>query len=440
MSTAEPIVNVGIITSPALFFEFHGEFICSSNQTLYTGTKKAAFHEGKIDFEGEFFDELSFNPKDAATAFIRIKDVVIGIQFHWQRTEDQQFQGGLKIVTDGKNLVAINQIGVETYLKSVIASEMKATSSIELLKAHAVISRSWLLAQMEKSHSIKKQSIHYNPIIQTGDSLIRWYDREDHTLFDVCADDHCQRYQGMIRQNQLVSDAVEATAGEILEYDGFICDARFSKSCGGVTELFENCWEPVPHPYLTTLRDDDSDQTIPDLTDEENASQWIRSNPPAFCNTHDPAILSQVLNQYDQETTDFYRWKITYTQEELSQLIAERTGIDFGQVLALEPIERGTSGRIVRLKIVGSKRQLIIGKELEIRKALSKTHLYSSAFVVDTHDVRDGIPQRFEIIGAGWGHGVGLCQIGAAVMGAKGYDYQAILKHYFREAAIVKRY
>jgi SpoIID/LytB domain protein len=440
MATAEPILNVGILTSPSIFFELHGEFISSSDETIHTGPKKVVYHDGKIDFEGDLLDELRFTPTDMLSSFIKINEVTIGIQFHWQRKEDQQFQGGLKIVPDGKNLTAINQIGVETYLKSVIASEMKATSSMELLKAHAVISRSWVLAQIEKSNTIKKQSIHYNPIVQTGDSLIRWYDREDHTLFDVCADDHCQRYQGIIRQNQWVNDAVETTRGEILEYDGFICDARFSKSCGGVTELFENCWEPVPHPYLTALRDDDVDTGMPDLTEEATASQWIRSNPPAFCNTQDPEILSQVLNQYDQETTDFYRWKVTYSQEELSQLIAQRTGIDFGQILALQPMERGTSGRIVRLKIVGSTKQLIIGKELEIRKALSKTHLYSSAFVVDTYDVQNGVPRRFEIIGAGWGHGVGLCQIGAAVMGAKGYDYHSILKHYFREASLVKRY
>lgn len=440
MTNAEPIVNVGILTSPTLFFELNGAFRCESDQKIHSGTKKVHFYEGRIDFEGQLFDELQFIPLNEADSNIKMHDVVIGIQFHWQRKEDQQFQGGLKIISDGKNLIAINQIGVETYLKSVIASEMKATSSMELLKAHAVISRSWLLAQIEKSHAIKKQSIHYHPMIQTSDSLIRWYDREDHTLFDVCADDHCQRYQGMIRQNQWVSDAVEATRGEILEYDGFICDARFSKSCGGVTELFENCWEPVPHPYLTALRDDDTDQRIPDLTDEETASLWIRSNPPAFCNTHDPEILSQVLNQYDQETTDFYRWKVTYSQQELSQLIAQRTGIEFGQIKALEPIERGTSGRLIRLKIVGTAKQLIIGKELEIRKALSKTHLYSSAFVVDAYDVRDGIPQRFEIIGAGWGHGVGLCQIGAAVMGAKGYPYLSILMHYFKGASLVKRY
>jgi len=436
----EPIVSVGILIQPTITFSFHGEFACTPAASKVQGVSTASLQDGMIEWEGAFYDELVFSPIDPGNAFFEIQQVIIGINFHWERKEDQKFLGGLKLVVDGDNLVAINQLGVEVYLTSVISSEMSATSSLELLKAHAVISRSWLLAQMEKAAMVKSQDSHYVSIERTEDSLMRWYDREDHTLFDVCADDHCQRYQGIIRQNEVVEQAVQATWGEVLEYDGEICDARFSKSCGGITELFENCWEPVAHPYLVALRDDAEDDAVVDLTIEANAEKWIRSAPPAFCNTDDHNILNQVLNNYDQETTDFYRWTVSYSQEKLSQLIALRTGIDFGTILALIPVERGTSGRLIRLKIVGSKKTLIIGKELEIRKALSTSHLYSSAFVVDAFDLKDNVPQQFLLTGAGWGHGVGLCQIGAAVMGAQGYDYHAILLHYFRGASIVKRY
>jgi SpoIID/LytB domain protein len=436
----EPVVSVGILIQPTITFVFHGEFNCVPSSRSVRGKSSASCHEGKIEWEGQLYDELVFSPMNSVTSFFEIQQVVIGINFHWERKEDQQFMGGLKIVVDGDNLVAINLIGVESYLTSVISSEMSATSSLELLKAHAVISRSWLLAQVEKATEVKTKDVTYSSTIRTEDSLIRWYDREDHTLFDVCADDHCQRYQGIIRQNETVEQAVQATWGEVLEYDGMICDARFSKSCGGITELFQNCWEPVDHSYLTVLRDAAGDDALIDLTIEANAEQWIRTAAPAFCNTHDHAILDQVLNNYDQETTDFYRWTVSYSQEKLSQLIAMRTGIDFGDILALIPVERGTSGRLIRLKIVGSKQTLIIGKELEIRKTLSTSHLYSSAFVVDVVDLQDGVPQRFLLTGAGWGHGVGLCQIGAAVMGAKGYNYHDILLHYFRGASIIKRY
>jgi SpoIID/LytB domain protein len=436
----EPVVSVGILIQPTITFVFHGEFGCTPASPKVQGVSTASFQDGMIEWEGAFYDELVFSPLDPANAFFEIQQVIIGINFHWERKEDQQFFGGLKIMVDGDNLVAINLIGVESYLTSVISSEMSATSSLELLKAHAVISRSWLLAQVEKAVEVKTKDVTYASTVRTKDSLIRWYDREDHTLFDVCADDHCQRYQGIIRQNETVEQAVHATWGELLEYDGMICDARFSKSCGGITELFQNCWEPVDHPYLKVLRDAADDDALVDLTIEANAEQWIRSAPPAFCNTHDHAILDQVLNNYDQETTDFYRWTVSYSQEKLSQLITMRTGIDFGDILALIPVERGPSGRLIRLKIVGTKQTLIIGKELEIRKTLSTSHLYSSAFVVDTFDLKEDVPQRFLLTGAGWGHGVGLCQIGAAVMGAQGYNYHDILLHYFRGASIVKRY
>ncbi len=277
--------------------------------------------------------------------------------------------------------------------------------------------------------------------IKHENEIIRWYDREDHTIFDVCADDHCQRYQGITKaSSRQVADAVRATRGQVLAYDdGEICDARFSKCCGGVTEEFQYCWENTPKPYLLAVRDGTG--TMPhDLTKEANAEEWIRSAPDSFCNTSDRKVLSQVLNDYDQETPDFYRWHVTYTQEELAALIKEKTGTDFGGIVDLVPVERGKSGRICRLKIVGTKATLTIGKELEIRRTLSKSHLYSSAFVVDKEGSKDGLPERFVLTGAGWGHGVGLCQIGAAVMGEQGYGYDRILLHYYRGADIKKLY
>ena len=317
---------------------------------------------------------------------------------------------------------------------------MSANASKELLKAHAVISRSWLLAQVEKNFNLNGSVTPYKSCYRDNETLIRWYDREDHELFDVCADDHCQRYQGITRaSNPIVREVIKETRGEVLMDNDTICDARFSKCCGGVTEKFENCWEPVPHSYLTALRDGET-PAYPDLTDEREAEQWIRTSPEAFCNTKDKKVLSQVLNNYDQETTDFYRWKVEYEQEELSKLILKRSGIDYGQILDLVPVERGTSGRLVRLKIIGTKRTMIIGKELEIRRTLSPSHLYSSAFIIDKVNVTNGIPDRFILTGAGWGHGVGLCQIGAAVMGEQGYTYDTILLHYYIGATIDKLY
>ncbi|WP_373733117.1 SpoIID/LytB domain-containing protein, partial [Bacteroides heparinolyticus] len=359
--------------------------------------------------------------------------------------EDQRFLGALKIIVEDGKLTAINVVKVEDYLTSVISSEMSATASLELLKAHAVISRSWLLAQIQKNREIAEAKTDYSAFTQTEEELIRWYDREDHTRFDVCADDHCQRYQGITRAStEIVKQAIAATYGRILMYDGKICDARFSKCCGGAFEEFQYCWEDAKHPYLAKQRDysvNSQKPTPPDLTQEAEADRWIRTSPEAFCNTTDKRILSQVLNNYDQETTDFYRWKVAYTQDELSALILKRSGIDYGQIIDLVPVARGTSGRLWKLKIVGTKKTLTIGKELEIRRTLSASHLYSSAFVVDKEELSpEGIPGRFVLTGAGWGHGVGLCQIGAAVMGEQGYTYDAILLHYYIDAQIEKLY
>lgn len=449
-----PVINVGIVSEKALSFVFNTEYVHVETGAFLIGEQRALFVGGKIVFNGKLFNELFFEPTAPDSSF-DLKAVTIGVDFHWQRQEDQRFRGALNLVVGKEGMIAINQIDAEIYLKSVISSEMSATASKEFLKAHAVISRSWLLAQVENRIRPAERPVSYPNPYRDQTQLIRWYDREDHTVFDVCADDHCQRYQGITRAfTPSVEEAVEETRGEILTDDERIADTRFSKCCGGITEKFENCWEPVPHPYLAAIRDSDSGDApadnrgqartasapLPDLSDETAAAQWIRTTPESFCRTTDSRILGQVLTAYDQETTDFYRWKVTYTQKQLSDLIHRKTGMDFGEIIDLIPLERGSSGRIVRLKIVGSRQSFIIGKELEIRRTLSETHLYSSAFVVDREDFRQDIPGRFLLTGAGWGHGVGLCQIGAAVMGEKGYSYREILAHYFPETTLEKRY
>ncbi len=430
----EPKVSVGILWNKKITFILNEAYLYEGQET--SGENTVSFNDGKIVWNGSAYDELYFEPQYKDASFT-IKDVVIGINFHWERKEDQEFQGALKLIVENETITAINIIGVEDYLTSVISSEMSATASLELLKAHAVISRSWLLAQIEKNREIIAQEEKYTTFIETEDERIRWYDREDHVNFDVCADDHCQRYQGITRANsniEIVKQAIEQTRGQVLKSENKICDARFSKCCGGIVEEFQNCWEDTKFPYLVKLRDDDSTQDIPDLTQEQESIKWIHTRPSAFCNTQDKKILSQVLNNYDQETTDFYRWQVVYTQTELSELAYRRSGIDFGTIQELIPIERGTSGRLSKLKIVGSKKTMTIGKELEIRRTLSESHLYSSAFTVDKKD------DKFILTGAGWGHGVGLCQIGAAVMGEKGYQYNQILLHYYIDATIEKLY
>ncbi|MGP1553912.1 MAG: SpoIID/LytB domain-containing protein [Prevotella intermedia] len=435
----EPIVSVGIVSASKLCFSLNAPYtVCGSQRC---GKQVVELSEGRILWENTLYDELLFEPTDAQSSFT-LEDVTIGVNFHWERKEAQTFLGKLRFIVQDNNICAINELPVETYLTSVISSEMRATSSLELLKAHAVISRSWLLAQMEQrkadNNNVEKQPSFF----KTDEEIVRWYDREDHKRFDVCADDHCQRYQGITKAaNKHVVEAIQQTAGEILTSHGEICDARYSKCCGGAVEEFQYCWENIKKPYLQALPDTLPDTTpLPDLTDETVARQWILSSPDAFCNTTDPKVLSQVLNDFDQETTDFYRWNQTYSQAEVKQLLEEKLEVQFGDIIDLVPLERGKSGRIYRLKIVGKERTLIIGKELEIRRALSKSHLYSSAFIVEKADIKDGVPQKFIIKGAGWGHGVGLCQIGAAMMGKQGYRYEEILLHYYKGAEITKAY
>ena len=427
-----PDVKVGIVSATELTFTLNGEYTAKGE--AITGLQTVSISEGTILWRGTQYQELTFRPvkckssndpagketssdnqASALSPSFTLEDVTIGIDFHWERQQRQTFCGALRLVPEENKICAINELPVERYLESVISSEMSATSSLELLKAHAVISRSWLLAQMERRKKLNETTNNFFSFTKNDDMLVRWYDREDHTIFDVCADDNCQRYQGITNaSNPHVADAVKATRGQVLGYDGDVCDARFSKCCGGVTEEYQYCWENIRKPYLTSVND-------------------------PHCNTQDRKILSEVLNDYDQETVDFHDWTVKYTQEELSELISEKLKMDFGRIKSLEPLERGKSGRISLLKIVGEKRTFTIGKELVIRKVLSKTHLYSSAFDVTTPELdKDGYPTAFVLNGHGWGHGVGLCQIGAAVMGAKGFAYNDILAYYYKGATIEK--
>jgi stage II sporulation protein D len=404
----EPVITVGILSGKEIGFSFPKEFI-SSDGIAICGIQQAVYRKGKICWQEKEYDELSFTPQQDTSSFFELQDVTIGINFHWERKEVQRFKGELKIIVEDDRLTAINIIPIEDYLTSVISSEMSATASLELLKAHAVISRSWLLNKLKVANGKLKVIMHPDntanfELSTLPSQLIKWYDHEAHKNFDVCADDHCQRYQGITRTSTPQAiEAVFATRGEVLMYEGEICDARFSKCCGGAFEEFQNCWENVKHPYLIGQRDSKTETRLPDLTKEVEADKWIRTSPAAFCNTHNKQVLSQVLNNYDQETTDFYRWRVCYSQQELSELIHKRSGIEFGKIIDLIPVERGTSGRLVRLKIVGTLRTLIIGKELEIRRTLSSSHLYSSAFVVDKEYKEDEkeIPSRFILTGSG---------------------------------------
>ena len=437
----QPDVTVGIVSAQKIHFSLNKPYLAKGEKVL--GEQVVEFSEGGVLWNGNQYSQLTFHPQSADASF-SLSDVTIGVNFHWERKETQTFLGTLRFVVESDKIVAINELPVEKYLESVISSEMSATSSLELLKAHAVISRSWLLAQMKKRREVAESGNNFFSFTKKEDTLIRWYDREDHTLFDVCADDHCQRYQGITKETSPhVAEAIRQTKGQILMDGEEICDARFSKCCGGITEEFQYCWENTPKTYLTAVRDIalGVEHTQPNLTNEEEAEKWIRFNPPAFCNTQDKKILSEVLNDYDQETVNFYRWKETLSQEKLQQLIADKLKMDLGAILDMKAVERGKSGRISKLQIIGTEKTFTIGKELEIRRTLSDSHLLSSAFVVDKYDKDEqGVPQRFELIGAGWGHGVGLCQIGAAVMGEQGYHYDAILLHYYQGAEIKKLY
>jgi SpoIID/LytB domain protein len=364
----------------------------------------------------------------------KLFNVTIGSGFHWEKKEDQTFQGNLflRMREDG-TISVINEIPVEDYLKSVISSEMNPASPTEFLKTHAILSRSWLLAGLVRKKKRKRVSTKARTLGKKVEEFICWYDREDHDLFDVCADDHCQRYQGITKiVSQQVKEAVQKTQGIVITFQDKICDARYSKACGGLTEEFYTAWKDKRVPYLRSILD----ASVPHqpIKIEEEARRWILSSPEANCNTKDESLLKKILPGFDRKTKNFFRWTVQYSREELEEILREKSGFDFGTLKEIVPLQRGPSGRISRLKIVGSKRSVTVGKELEIRRWLSPTHLYSSAFVVQEKD------NQFTFHGAGWGHGVGLCQIGAAVMATKGFSAEQILKHYFRGVEIKKVY
>jgi len=441
----DPVVSVGLMSgAKGVVFELKGAFVNSAGERLDEGVYNAGpwIEEVEIVSMGGWHDfsasEYRLTPVEPSASFI-VHNVVIGIGFHWERKMNQRFQGTLKIELDAdeQRLAVINEIPVEAYLTSVISSEMSANSHPELLKAHSIISRSWLLARMKPW---KKERHNPSFTIQTSGGekrLTRWYDQESHAGFDVCADDHCQRYQGVTKAtSETVHEAIRATFGQVLVYEEELCDARFSKSCGGMTESYDAAWEDLRMPYLAVSYDGEefpAGFSLP-LTGEANAERWIRNSPPAFCNTNDKNILGKILPDFDQETANFYRWRVTIAQDDLRELLRAKLGVDFGAVHKLEAVERGASGRVVQLRIVGERETMVIGKELEIRRALSPSHLYSSAFVVESEGTPGGAPASFTLIGAGWGHGVGLCQIGAALMAERGYDFRRILEHYYRGA------
>lgn len=432
----EPEVSVGIMRTEKIRFTLNAPY--TAKGIVAQGFQEAECKDGGILWHGNIYRELTFAPQTSGTSFT-IENVIIGKDFHWERNETQTFRGTLKLIVEEDQLVVINELPVEEYLCSVISSEMSAASSFELLKTHAVVSRSWLLRQMEQRRTPREGGHAFFSFLRKDDEIIRWYDHMDHALFDVCADDHCQRYQGITRQSSpLVRQAVEATRGQVLTSGGEICDARFSKCCGGISESYATCWEDKNPAYLQPVTDGLDGHIT--LEDEAQAEAWIKGNPPAFCNTADTKFLSQILNDYDCETADFYRWRIVLTQEETARRVREKCDKDLGDILSLDPVERGASGRIKRLRIIGTQGSLTIGKELEIRRVLSDTHLKSSAFIVEKGLETNGIPQSFILFGAGWGHGVGMCQIGAAAMANQGHGCEDILKHYYKNSLIEQLY
>ena len=445
MPDNEPIISVGILAAKQIEFELYGDFKSYGMRKTFNGRFTAEIVNDKIVFKQgaerlEVTNEIIFEPQEMRLESFLIKNVVVGSKFHWQRKENERFIGSLKIIKDGSVITVINILPIEDYLISVISSEMSAKSSIEALKAYAIISRSWLFSQINKAReSNEKRNTEFN----SETEHLKWYDREEHKLYDVCNDDHCQRYHGITKVfSGVASQAIEFTRGIVLKYEDKICDARYSKCCGGISESFENVWEPIKHKYLKPVIDHkfEPDNFETDLTIEKNAERWIKGHPPAFCNTNDKNVLLQILVDFDQDTKDFFRWQVEYKQEEIAKLIFEKSSLDFGDIIDLIPVERGASGRLSKLKIIGSNKTLIVGKELEIRKYLSPTHLYSSAIVIEKNGEENCIPKKFTIYGAGWGHGVGLCQIGAAVMAAKGYMFDEILLHYFSGVKLKKIY
>jgi len=461
----EPVIKVGLMTAAReIRFALSGPFIDTDGEAVKEGAYTASSENGAVRLQGETATTsraIKLTPAKFDLCRFTVHGVKIGLNFHWESEESQQFQGTLGIEAGSDGLTLINELPLECYLISVISSEMSASCPPEFLRAHSIVSRSWLLAQLHKrGRTLLKILAQFHKGDQTllktregaaesgeasVDEVIRWYDRESHRDFDVCADDHCQRYQGISKAfSQAAFDAVRDTRGKVLVYGDDVCDARYSKSCGGMTEIYSAVWEDEDVPYLKPVYDGPGSEApghrMP-LSVEVNAEDWISSSPLAYCGMVTPDLIARILPGFDQETRDFYRWEIEYSQDELNETLRARLGIDFGRVRALMPLDRGESGRIIKLKIAGEKRTLVIGKELEIRRALSKSHLYSSAFIVQaSREQLSDYPTRFKLIGAGWGHGVGLCQIGAAVMADRDHSHEEILAHYYAGAKISELY
>ncbi|MGD1046359.1 MAG: SpoIID/LytB domain-containing protein [Bacteroidota bacterium] len=444
MISSEPIISVGLIErAKEVHGYFNGYFELPTSVKLQGSFRVANKDRWVVLYDNEDVEVLRSEElycRSVTNATFTLSDVTIGINFHWEQKEKQIFEGDLRIrLNTDRTFTVINEVCLELYLQSVISSEMSAEAPFDLLKAHAITSRSWLVAMLERQKKFGNTRIPAKHPLETADEIIRWHDREDHAFFDVCADDHCQRYQGITKIiSNSVKEAIEATRGTFLVAGNEVCDARFSKACGGRTELFESCWEVMPIPYLQSVSD--SSVAYPPIMNEVDAERWITSSPDVYCNTTDGTMLQHVLPSFDRETTDFFRWKIEYSSEQLEEILHTKSEIDFGTVMDIIPLKRGPSGRIIKLKIVGSKRTMIVGKELEIRRWLSKSHLYSSAFIVKIERDMNGLPEKFAFHGAGWGHGVGLCQIGAAVMASKGFTADEIIKHYFRGVEIRNLY
>jgi stage II sporulation protein D len=433
----QPKIAVGIMDRRAEVAGYlNGSFRLDGLGTI-SDRFSAKTEEGMVVLTNEARREISRSPwirlKAGIGSTFKLLHVTIGKRFHWERTEDQTFGGDLilRLREDG-TLVSINEIPLEDYLTSVISSEMNAAAPREFLKAHAILSRSWLLAALDRKDKSRKTSIQADTMTKETGSVLRWYEREDHDLFDVCSDDHCQRYQGVTKiASKQAEEAVRETRGRVITCQGEICDARYSKACGGVTEEFSTAWDDMQVPYLESI----SDSPVPhqSIRSEDEASRWVLSEPEAYCNTKDETLLDKILSGPDRATKDFFRWKVEYSRPEIEEILRKKSGFDFGSLRNIVPLQRGPSGRIFRLKIIGSKKTMVVGKELEIRNWLSRSHLYSSAFVISVKRNPHGEAERFIFDGAGWGHGVGLCQIGAAVMAARGFSAEDILKHYFQD-------
>ena len=442
-----PVVKVGILSDERIEFGLYGDYSVYGFNEIFNGVIYAELKDDKIicSIERktiEVSDEIQFDPTNEKVDYFLFNEIKIGETFHWENKEKERFRGSLLLKKYEGKIFVINLINIEDYLRSVISSEMSDKSTFQALKAHAVISRSWLLSHIYSKEQKENKNEHMVKDENVAE-YITWTKRQEHQLYDVCATDHCQRYHGITKLSTgMALHAVNETEGIVLNYQNKICDTRYSKCCGGITESFENVWEPEKIDYLTSVVDYkfEPENYNLDFANEESSKKWILHSPPAFCNTRDKNILSNILIDYDQKTHDFYRWEVKYSQKTLAKIIKKNTAIDFGDILDLIPGERGASSRLITLKIIGSKKTLIVGKELEIRRILSSTHLYSSAIVIEKQEIKDGVPQKFIIKGAGWGHGVGLCQIGAAVMSAEGYEFDEILSHYFSRATLKKIY